>query len=99
MKIVKIILIILIVSAAINFARGEHTFPLPQILPFCGGHKASLWYDLICGLGLIGLGYWGWNRLKYRDSDSQQTDSTQTEVYNAEFSEQQDQQEDRGESS
>jgi hypothetical protein len=94
MKIVKIILILLVVSAAINFVRGDHRFPLPQVLPFCGGHEASILYDLICGFGLIGLGIWGLNRLKHRNSDAQQSDAHQHEIYEAEISEQSDEQED-----
>lgn len=64
MKAFRVVLIILLIAALMNFVRegGGRTFHIITTLPFAGGHEPAIW-DL-GGLCLIALGIWGWQRLK-----------------------------------
>jgi len=94
MKFLKIILVVVVAAAIINFVRGGDIFPLPQVLPFCGGHAPSVAYDVMGGLGLIALCGWGLKRLHKTHSEASENPSENDETYKATFTEQSDPDED-----
>ncbi len=64
MRTTKTILIIIITAVSINTIRSSESYPLSQVLPFLGGHRPSLLYDIIGGGSLIAIFLWGLDRLR-----------------------------------
>ena len=67
MKIAKIVLIVTIAAAVITWLRAGEDFPLPRVLPFCGGYPPSALYDVIGGIGIVLIFLWGLARLRRRE--------------------------------
>ena len=82
MKAAKIVLILIGVSALINFVRQGADFPLPQAFPLCDGRLPSPSY-LLGGLCLIVLLCWGFSRLR-GGSASKDTPSQESSEYEQE---------------
>jgi len=61
MKPALAIAIILVASALIIWVRQGATFPIVQVLPFCGGHEPGA-YDCACAIMLL-IAIWGLWRL------------------------------------
>jgi hypothetical protein len=62
-KVAKIVVIVILLSALVNFAREGRTFHLIHVLPFVGGHEPGL-YD-VAGLVLLWMGFgWGLARIR-----------------------------------
>jgi len=69
MKTVKIVVIVIVTAALINFIRGSESWPLPRVLPLLGNHQPSFLYDLAGGGALVLLLWWGLRRLRRRDDE------------------------------
>lgn len=67
MRVAMIVAIVLLVGAIINWARNGATFPLPQVLPGCGGGRPPLFE--VGAVVLCLLGWWGISRLTRRSDD------------------------------
>ncbi len=67
MRLFWIVVVVLVIACFINFVRTGETFHIAEVLPFGGGHEAGL-YDLASFI-VIGLGLWGYGRLRRMRSD------------------------------
>jgi hypothetical protein len=66
MKAALSVAILLVASALIIWVRGGATFPIVQVLPFCGGHGPGC-YDLASAIMLL-IAIWGlWRLLRARE--------------------------------
>ena len=74
MKCFKVILVLIICFALINFVRDGSDFALPRILPWCSGYRPGI-YDLAAVVLLILLA-WGISRLRRFGSDKSDTPSS-----------------------
>ncbi len=62
MKAGSIILVLIGAMGIIIFIRGGRDFSLPQVLPFCGGHRPGFYdFGAVC---LLALMLWGLGRLR-----------------------------------
>lgn len=74
MKCFKVILVLIICFALINFVRGDFSdFPLPRILPWCSGYRPGI-YDIAAVVLIIEL-IWGIHRLKRPKREDSDTSS------------------------
>ena len=58
MKAAKLVIVLVIVLALMNWSRGTNTFALPMTLPLLGGEKPGIfdWAGLIAvGIGIANL--------------------------------------------
>lgn len=67
MKPLRIVLTVIVMASLINFVRDGRTFHISQVLPLSGGHDPGI-YD-IGAFALIGLGIWGYGRLRKNCKD------------------------------
>lgn len=74
MKCLKVILVLIICFAFINFVRDGSDFALPRILPWCSGYRPGT-YDLAAVILLILL-VWGVSRLRRFGTDKSDTSSS-----------------------
>ena len=63
MRLALICVVLILAASAINSIRGVAGFPLPQVLPGCGGSDRPLIYQL-GGVAMLGLLLWGLGRVR-----------------------------------
>ncbi len=71
MRVASICVIIILAASAINAIRGlAGQFPLPQVLPGCGGSERPMLYQL-GGIAMFGLLLWGLGRVSRLGEDDE----------------------------
>jgi len=72
MRLALICVVLILAVTAINSIRGGAGYPLPQVLPGCGGPGRPLVYTL-GGVAMLGLCWWGLSRSQRigKDDDEQ----------------------------
>lgn len=79
MKAAAITILLILTVVLINYCRvGNFDNPLPHCLPFLGGKKPSLLFDM-SGIICILIGIWGLSRLRHKDDDDGDNDNTEND--------------------